>query len=117
MRDVLDSVRREVAVVIPPPFNRFAQSFSHIFAGGYAAGYYSYLWAELLAADGFAAFVEAGTVDRAAGDRLRESFPDIVVAAAEPLPGDPVMGLRSLADGYVPPPIAAMALPTSSRSA
>ena len=62
-----------MAVVRPPAWHRFPNSFAHIFAGGYAAGYYSYLWAELLAADGFAAFVEAGTVDRATGDRLRET--------------------------------------------
>ncbi|WP_332307333.1 MULTISPECIES: M3 family metallopeptidase [Sphingomonas] len=70
---VIEAVRDEVAVVRPPAWHRFPNSFAHIFAGGYAAGYYSYLWAELLAADGFAAFVEAGTVDRATGDRLRET--------------------------------------------
>jgi oligopeptidase A len=57
---VLAEVRDEVAVIQPPAFNRFAQSFSHIFAGGYAAGYYSYKWAEVLSADAYAAFEEAG---------------------------------------------------------
>ena len=55
---VLDEVRKEVAVVPIIPENRFAQSFSHIFAGGYSAGYYSYIWAEVLSADVYAAFVE-----------------------------------------------------------
>ena len=60
---LLDSVRQEVAVVQPPPFARTAQTFSHIFAGGYAAGYYSYKWAEVLSADAYAAFEESVTPD------------------------------------------------------
>ena len=56
---VLDAVRREVAVVPPVPYNRFANSFGHIFAGGYSAGYYSYAWAEVLSADAYAAFEES----------------------------------------------------------
>jgi len=56
---VLEAVRQRFAVVIPPSFNRFLHSFNHIFAGGYAAGYYSYKWAELLSADAYAAFEEA----------------------------------------------------------
>ena len=59
---VLDAVRREVAVVPPAPYNRFANSFGHIFAGGYSAGYYSYAWAEVLSADAYAAFEESSDV-------------------------------------------------------
>lgn len=59
---ILDKVRQEVAVTQPPSYNRFALSFSHIFAGGYAAGYYSYAWAEVLSADAYAAFEESDDV-------------------------------------------------------
>jgi oligopeptidase A len=59
-KTLLEKVRTEVAVVVPPAFNRFQNSFSHIFGGGYAAGYYSYKWAEVLSADCYAAFEEAG---------------------------------------------------------
>jgi oligopeptidase A len=72
VRDLLDEVRNQVAVVFPPEYHRFANSFSHIFAGGYAAGYYSYKWAEVLAADSFAAFRDAGYFDRATANRFRE---------------------------------------------
>ncbi len=70
----LDAVRQEVAVIIPPVFNRFQNGFSHIFAGGYAAGYYSYLWAEVLSADAFAAFEEAGIFDRDTGRRFYQEI-------------------------------------------
>jgi oligopeptidase A len=58
IQGLIDAVRREVAVLQPPPFNRFQHSFSHIFAGGYSAGYYSYKWAEVLSADAWGAFEE-----------------------------------------------------------
>ena len=67
--ETLQQVRREVAVVQPPAFNRFANSFGHIFAGGYAAGYYSYAWAEVLSADAYAAFEESDDV-KATGARF-----------------------------------------------
>lgn len=63
IQSVLDEVRRRVAVVVPPAFNRFQNSFSHIFGGGYAAGYYSYKWAEVLSADAFSLFEENGIFD------------------------------------------------------
>jgi len=73
VQEILAEVRREIAVIEPPSFNRFAHSFSHIFGGGYAAGYYSYKWAEVLAADAFAAFEEAGVFDRATAERFRRA--------------------------------------------
>ncbi len=76
---LVDAVRKEVAVNIPPAFNRFQHSFSHIFAGGYAAGYYSYKWAEVLSADAYAAFEEAatpttGVLSAEVGRRYREAI-------------------------------------------
>lgn len=67
VQQVIDQVRSEVAVVMPPAFNRFQNSFGHIFAGGYAAGYYSYKWAEVLSADAFSKFEERGVFDRSTG--------------------------------------------------
>jgi oligopeptidase A len=71
---LLDEVRSEVAVLPPPPFNRFQHSFSHIFAGGYSAGYYSYKWAELLSADAWSAFEEEGVFNPATGQRFLQSI-------------------------------------------
>ncbi|MDH5632504.1 MAG: M3 family metallopeptidase [Gammaproteobacteria bacterium] len=71
---LLDSVRQEVAVVEPPHFNRFQNGFSHIFGGGYAAGYYSYKWAEVLSADAFGKFEENGLFDQATGRAFLEEI-------------------------------------------
>ena len=68
--ELLAEVRDRVAVVQPPPFNRFPHSFSHIFAGGYAAGYYSYKWAEVLSSDAFSLFEEKGLFDAETGRRF-----------------------------------------------
>ena len=71
---ILQQVRDQIAVVKVPEFNRFAHSFSHIFAGGYAAGYYSYKWAEVLSADAFSLFEEKGIFDRATGESFLQNI-------------------------------------------
>lgn len=72
--EILDEVRAEVAVLPPPSWHRGPHAFTHIFSGGYAAGYYSYLWAEVLSADAFSAFEEAGVFDASTGARYRREI-------------------------------------------
>ena len=78
---LLQQVRQEVAVIQPPSWSRSAHTFSHIFAGGYAAGYYSYKWAEVLSADAYAAFEENasadGTLNVAIGRKLRQTILEV----------------------------------------
>lgn len=73
VQQTLQEIRNELAVINPPDYNRFANGFSHIFAGGYAAGYYSYLWAEVLARDAFSIFMRDGLFDQTAGERFKET--------------------------------------------
>jgi len=74
---LLDEVRSEVAVLTPPAFNRFQHSFSHIFAGGYSAGYYSYKWAELLSADAWSAFEVEGVFNADTGKRYLQNILEV----------------------------------------
>ena len=74
---LLDEVRDQVAVVRPPAWNRFAHSFGHIFGGGYAAGYYSYKWAEVLSADAFSRFSAEGIFNRQTGEQFLDTILEV----------------------------------------
>lgn len=82
VQKILQSVREEVAVNFPPAYNRFAHSFSHIFGGGYAAGYYSYKWAEVLSADAYSLFEENGVINPEIGAKFRKEI--LAVGASRP---------------------------------
>ena len=75
--ETLAEVRDEIALIRHPDINRLPHAFSHVFAGGYAAGYYSYKWAEVLAADAYAAFEEAGIFDRETASRFRREILEV----------------------------------------
>jgi oligopeptidase A len=83
IQHLLDEVRKEVSVVSVPAYNRFQNSFEHIFGGGYAAGYYSYQWAEVLSADAYGLFEEAGILNPRAGARFLKEI--LEVGAVRPI--------------------------------
>ncbi|QOG11374.1 M3 family metallopeptidase [Arcobacter sp. FWKO B] len=72
VQKLLDEVRDEIAVILPPKYNKFQNSFSHIFSGGYSAGYYSYKWAEVLSADAFYLFIEKGVFNKTLGTKYKD---------------------------------------------
>jgi oligopeptidase A len=75
IQDLLDSIREKFAVMIPPRYNKFQNGFSHIFSGGYAAGYYSYKWAEVLSADAFYMFIDSGNIfNKELGIKYRDTI-------------------------------------------
>jgi len=74
VQSLLNNVRNQVAVIIPPTINQFQHGFTHIFSGGYAAGYYSYKWAEVLSADAFSKFEEKGIFDETTGREFLENI-------------------------------------------
>jgi oligopeptidase A len=77
MQAVCDEVSAEIQPEPPPPFYRYPHTFGHLFDGGYAAGYYGYAWAEVLSADAFGAFEEAGVFDVATGQRFRQQVLEV----------------------------------------